>query len=146
VIGVVLIVAAVTYKKFFSAHPEGFPGYITFLAATALIPAAGLFPSAKPFINWRAFSLTLFIMLLVSLLWEATLAVPYGWWGYQSKQMVGIFVGAWSNLPVEAVCVWIAVTYATTIVFEVIKLWQASGRPFRHAFIGARASPTRRDV
>ena len=48
--------------------------------------------------------------------------------------MVGIKIGAWSDLPIEAVCVWIAVSYTTAIVFEVAKLWQASGRPAKHAF------------
>jgi len=28
------------------------------------------------------------------------------------------------------------VTYATIIVFEIVKLWQASGRRARHAFLG----------
>ena len=106
------------------------------------MPAIAFFPIARRFINWRAFSLTLFFILLVSLLWEATLAVPYQWWDYQPKQMLGLRIGAWSNLPIEAVCVWIAVTYATTIVFEIIKLWQASERPLRHAFLGPKKSPT----
>ncbi|MFY9558981.1 MAG: hypothetical protein WAQ52_01985 [Terriglobales bacterium] len=136
VVAAVLIVVAVVYKKEFSADPEGFPLYFVLLVAVGLIPSASFFPTARRFINWRAFSLTLFFILLVSLLWEATLAVPYGWWGYQSKQMMGLGIGAWSGLPVEAVCVWIAVTYATVIVFEVVKLWQASEKPSRQAFLG----------
>jgi hypothetical protein len=67
-------------------------------------------------------------MLLVSLLWEATLAVPYKWWNYQHRQMLGLFIGAWAGLPIEAVCVWIAVTYATMIVFEVAKIKVASAQ------------------
>jgi len=47
-------------------------------------------------------------------------------------------IGAWSGLPIEAVCVWIAVTYATAIVFEVVKLWQASERPAKDAFFGLK--------
>ena len=66
------------------------------------------------------------------------MVVPYGWWGYQSKQMMGLSIGAWSRLPVEAVCVWIAVTYATVIVFEVVKIWQASERPAKEAFLGVK--------
>jgi hypothetical protein len=31
-----------------------------------------------------------------------------------------------------------AVTYGTTIVFEAMKLWQASGRMVREAFLGSR--------
>jgi hypothetical protein len=101
------------------------------------MPSVSFFPTVRPFINWRAFSLTLFLILLVSLLWEATLAVPYGWWGYQSRQMMGLFIGAWFGLPIEAVFVWMAVTYGTTIVFEIMKLWQASGRVAKDAFLGA---------
>jgi len=40
-----------------------------------------------------------------------------------------------ANLPIEEVGVWIAVTYATVIVFEILKLWQASGRTARHALL-----------
>jgi len=141
IFGLLLIAGAIVYKKVFSASPEGLPGYFIVLVAGGFIPAVGFFPTARPFINWRAFSLTLFFILLVSLMWEATLAVPYGWWNYQDKQMMGLFVGAWSNLPFEAVCVWIAVTYATTIVFEIVKLWQASERSARETFLGAKKSP-----
>jgi hypothetical protein len=50
--------------------------------------------------------------------------------------MVGIHITAWSRLPIEAVLVWIAVTYATAIVYEVVRRWQSSGRPARSAFLG----------
>lgn len=135
-VAVALIVMAIVYKKLFAPNPAGFPGYFVFLVVGTLVPAASFFPTARQFINWRAFSITLFFILLVSLLWEATLAVPYGWWGYREDQMLGVSIKAWSRLPIEAVCVWIAVTYATTIVFEVVKLWQASGRKAKHAFLG----------
>jgi hypothetical protein len=141
VLGLALIAVAVTYKRVFSGDPGGFPGYFTVLVVGAMIPAVSFFPTARPFINWRALSLTLFLIVLVSLLWEATLAIPYGWWGYQRKQMIGLFVGAWFGLPIEAVCVWIAVAYATAIVFEVVKLWQASERPARDMFFGPKRSP-----
>jgi hypothetical protein len=136
VVGIVLIVAAVLYKRLFSLHPDGFPGYFTVLVVGGFVPAVSFFPTARPFINWRAFSLTLFFVLLVSLLWEATLGVPYHWWGYQPRQMMGLSIGAWARLPIEAVCVWIAVSYGTVVVFEVFKLWQASGKRARHAFLG----------
>jgi hypothetical protein len=134
--GVLLIVIAVLYKKMFSPCPAGFPGYFTVLVAGGFIPAMSFFSTVRPFINWRAFSLTLFIILLVSLLWEATLALPYQWWGFQSAQMTGLFIGAWARLPIEEVGVWIAVSYATVIVFETFKLWRASGKEARQAFLG----------
>jgi hypothetical protein len=36
--------------------------------------------------------------------------------------------------------VWIAVTYATAIVFEIVKLWQASDRTTKEMFFGSRRS------
>jgi len=143
ILGAVLIAAAVVYKKKFSATPQGFPCYFTFLVFGGLVPAASFFPTTRRFINWRAFSLTFFFILLVSLLWEATLAKPYGWWDYQPEQMIGLSIGAWSGLPIEAICVWIAVTYATVIVFEVVKLWQASEKPARDAFLGSKKPAAR---
>jgi hypothetical protein len=143
ILGLILIVAAVVYKKALSPIPDGFPEYFTFLVIVAFVPSISFFPTARRFINWRAFSLTLFFILLISLLWEATLAVPYQWWDYQPKQMMGLRIGAWAGLPIEAVCVWIAVTYTTVVVFEIVKLWQASEKPAKDAFLGLLNSPTR---
>jgi hypothetical protein len=138
IVGVTLIVMAALYKRMLSPNPDGFPGYFTVLVLGGFVPAISFFPTARPFINWRAFSLTLFFILLMSLLWEATLAVPYQWWGYRPGQMMGLSIGAWARLPIEAVCVWIAVTYGTVIVFEIFKLWQASGKTVKHAFLGRK--------
>jgi hypothetical protein len=135
-LAVALIVGAILYRHYFAPHPSGFPGYFTYLVAAALGPSTAIFPAALPVINWRALSLTLFVTLLTSLLWEATLAVPYGWWGYQPDQMVGIGITAWNYLPIEAICVWMSVTYQTVIVYETVKRWQSSGKKARHAFLG----------
>jgi hypothetical protein len=51
---------------------------------------------------------------------------------------MGLRIGAWADLPVEEICVWIAVSYATVIVFEVVKVWHASGKAAKHAFLGGR--------
>jgi hypothetical protein len=143
-VGFALIAAAILYKKLRSPFPEGFPGYFTVLVIGGVVPSVSFFPVARRFINWRAFSLTIFMVLLISMLWEATLAVPYGWWGYQQKEMVGLSIGAWTGLPIEAVTVWIAVTYGSTIVYEIVRVWQASGRPARHAFLGESVAGTKR--
>jgi hypothetical protein len=136
ILAAALIGVAIVYRRHFAASTQGFPGYFTFLVVVALAPSSALFPAALPVINWRAFSLTLFIILLTSLLWEVTLGVPYGWWGYRSDQMMGLRITAWNDLPIEAVCVWIAVTYETVIVYEIIRRWQSSGRRARQAFLG----------
>jgi hypothetical protein len=141
ILGLFLVAAGVIYKKMLSPIREGFPEYFTFLVLVAFVPAVSFFPTARRFINWRAFSVALFFILLVSLLWEATLAVPYQWWDYQPRRMLGLRIGAWSDLPIEAVCVWIAVAYATATVFEIVKLWQASERPAKDAFLGFKSYP-----
>jgi hypothetical protein len=132
---VVLIAVAIAYRRLFVGGP-GFPGYFIFLVIGALGPSAALLPAAMPIINWRALSLTLFMILLISLLWESTLAVPYGWWGFQDDAMIGVRITAWSRLPIEEVCVWIAVTYATVIVYETVRRWLASGKKLWHALMG----------
>jgi len=134
-VAIVLIGVALLYKKTRSPFPEGFPAYFTVLVLGGLAPSMTFFPMARRFINWRAFSLTLFMILLISMFWEATLAVPYGWWGYQKQEMMGLFIGAWSGLPIEAVTVWVAVSYGTVIVYEIVKIWQASGKRARIAFL-----------
>jgi hypothetical protein len=144
VLGVALIAGAILFRHIVVGTP-GFPGYFVFLVIGALGPSALLFPSALPVINWRAFGLTFFVILLISLLWEVTLALPYGWWGFREEQMVGIHITAWSGLPIEEVIVWCAVTYATTIVYETVRRWQASGKGAACAFRGTRdGSLTRR--
>jgi hypothetical protein len=135
ILGGALIAGAIAFRYFLVSTP-GFPGYFIFLVVGALGPSALLFPSALPVINWRALGLTFFLILLISLLWEATLALPYGWWEFQDAQMIGIYITAWSRLPIEEVFVWCAVTYATTILYEIVRRWQSSGRGVRHAFLG----------
>ena len=136
--GVGLLATALLYKKLWSPVPAGFPGYSVYLVVVAVVPSAGFFRSAQPFINWRAFSFTFFFMVLVSLLWEATLALPYGWWGYRATAMLGLTIGAWSQLPVEAVGVWLAVSFTTVIGYEVVKIWLATGKRALDAFFGVQ--------
>ncbi len=113
-------------------------GISSISAVASLIPSAGFFKTAQRFINWRAFSFTFFLLLLISLLWEVTLALPYGWWGFRQEAMIGLNIGAWSNLPIEEPCVWMAVSFTTIIVYEVIKIWKALGTRAKEAFFGNR--------
>lgn len=140
VTGLALFAAALLYKKTLADDPSGFPGYFAFLLAVAFVPAAGLLRSVGSFINWRAFAFTSFFVVLISLLWEVTLALPYGWWGFQSRMMTGIFVDAWSGLPFEEVFLWFAVTFTAVVIFETVKIWKASGKGFLEALLGVRGS------
>jgi hypothetical protein len=136
VLAVILVAGALIYKRHFSPYPVGFPGYFIFLALTALVPSSALLPSARLVINWRAFSLASFFILLVSIIWEATLAIPYGWWNYRDEQMLGVRITAWGGLPIEAVFLWMAVAYSTVIIYETVTCWQTSGKSMRHALFG----------
>lgn len=129
ILAVVLIGGAIVFRRLAEPDVPGFPGYLTFLVLTALLPSIALYGVVSKVINWRALSLTLFMILVTSLLWEATLAIPYGWWSYQDSAMVGVYVRAWGNLPIEAVFLWMAVSFATVLVYEAIRCWHASGRP-----------------
>jgi hypothetical protein len=124
VFGAVVFVAGLLYRKF-GPHPwhEGFPGYFLFLTSVALTPSIIFFRVANPFINWRAFSLAFLFILLVSLFWEAAIAVPYQWWGFQSSQMLGLLINGFCGLPVEEPLLWLGVTWATVIVYETIYTW-----------------------
>lgn len=140
-VAIVLIGGAIVYRKFAQPDVPGFPGYLTFLVLTALLPSTVLYGAVKQVINWRAVSLTVFMILLTSMLWEATLAIPYGWWSYQPRAMVGLYIRAWDNLPIEAVLLWMAVTFATVLVYETIRCWHASGRPIGDALFRRKAEP-----
>ena len=43
ILGIVLIAAAIVYRKFFSDAPEGFPWYFVYLVCASLVPSAGFF-------------------------------------------------------------------------------------------------------
>ena len=136
-LAVALIAAAFLYRHIFAPELGGFPGYFMVLVIGALLPSSLLLPAARPVVNWRAFSLTMFMLLLISLLWEVTLALPYGWWNFQDDQMIGLRITAWSRLPIEEVILWITVSYISVLVYETVKRWQGSGRSAVHAFFGA---------
>ena len=121
IFGVVIFALGWLYKCYAPHAPhEGFPGYFLFLTAVGTIPSILFFPVASPYINWRAFSLAFFFILLVSLFWEGTLAVPYQWWGYQPRHMIGLTINGFSGLPLEAPLLWMGITWATIIVYETI--------------------------
>jgi hypothetical protein len=131
------LVAAACAWKFLGPHGwrSGFPGYFTFLVAASVTPTLLLLGVSLAYINWQAFSLALFYTLAVSVLWEALLGVPYRWWGYQETQMLGLYVRPASNLPVEAVLVWVAVTWTTVSLYEAVHLWWSLDKPDRHRLL-----------
>jgi hypothetical protein len=117
----VLIAAGTAYKRFMNPDGEFFPGYFSFLAFAAYVPAFLFYTVTKPFVNWRAFFFSMQLTLLISVIWEVTLAMPYRYWGYQKGAMLGIFIQPWHGLPLEAVTVWIFSTLVI-LVYEFLKI------------------------
>jgi hypothetical protein len=125
-ISVTLIALAIAYK-WYGPHPyhHGFPSYFTFLVLASLFPSVLFFRTTQRFVNWPAVSFTLLCVTLTSLIWEATLAIPYGWWGYKEQHMMGLFILGWHKLPIEAALLWVSVTFTTVIVYETLKIFIA---------------------
>ncbi len=122
------LAAAVLYKKFASSTPAGFPGYLTYVMVVAILPPVYCFPRVCHVINWQAFSFTQLAMVLICLLWEVTLAAPLQWWAFQPDMMTGIYISAWSNLPIEEPFVWLASPFTVIVTYETVRLYQRKPR------------------
>ena len=118
-LGVAMVGAAWAYKAFV-AQQSGFPAYFLFLVAVAFVPATLFFTKVQQRINWRAYGCTALTMFFISMLWECTIAFPYGWWAYKPKMMMGLDILAWSKLPAEEPFLWLLVTFASVMIFETI--------------------------
>ena len=116
-----LIVSGCLIKRYI--NPEGLllPGYFIFLTVLAYTPMILFHRVTRKFVNWPAFTVSLLTTLLLSIIWEVTLALPRGYWGYHEGAMMGIFIGVWSNLPIEAVSVWIFCSLVI-LVYEFLKI------------------------
>ena len=128
-VGVVLIAMAFAYKRWGPhAYHDGIPGYFIFLTLGSILPSVMFYRIARPFINFRALALTGFFMGLVSLFWEAAIGIPYQWWDYRRDQMVGIFIGPLTGLPIEEVILWVSAAWCTVIVYETIHVFLRMNR------------------
>ena len=142
---VALIVGGWMFKKFGPhEYHAGFSGYFTFEVLLALLPTIVFFRGVQQLINWHAFAFAWGALLLLSVVWEATLAVPYGWWGYKNEQMLGLQILAWHRLPVEAVLLWLMAAWGAVISYEFWRAYFHMARPLMEALFGpkeARRSP-----
>ena len=60
-----------------------FPTYFVFISAGAVLPAMFLYRTIGNLTNWPAFAVTTLYVIVTSLIWEVTLAIPRQWWGYE---------------------------------------------------------------
>jgi len=126
--GLFLIIAALIAKRLLNPSGALVPGYFIFLAMAAYIPSALFYRVTKLFINWRAFLFSMVATVLISIIWEVTLALPRGYWNYQHGAMLGIFIGVWHDLPLEAVTVWLFCSLVI-MVYEYIKICYFTALP-----------------
>ncbi len=127
----------------FRRNPVGIgvvPAYYSFLVALAFVPAVFVFSRVQPYVNWRAFGVTALYLIVTSMAWEATLALPRHWWGYKPAAMLGVYVSAWSPsptwpFPLEAALVWFASPFSIVMVYEYIKLRQYRANPSKATYI-----------
>jgi hypothetical protein len=124
-LGVALVGAAWAYKAWVAVEP-GFPAYFLFLVAVAFVPATLFFTKVHRRINWRAYGCTALKMFFISMLWECTIAFPYGWWAYKPEMMMGLDVLAWSSLPAEEPFLWLLVSFSSVMIFETIHAMMGS--------------------
>jgi hypothetical protein len=140
--GSATLATALLYKKFGPHdHHAGLPGYFMLLWAMAVIPTALLTQRVSPFMNDRALLFTVMAVVLVSLLWEVTLALPNGWWDYRHEHMMGLFMKPWNGLPFEAVLLWPISAWSNVLLFETFRIYVYSDRPFWVLLFGRKPEP-----
>ena len=121
-----------------------FPTYFLFIAAGAVLPAMLLYRAIGNLTNWPAFAVTTLYVILTSLMWEVTLAIPRQWWGYEPSGMIGVTIAAWSRgdaiFPVEAAVVWLFAPFSSILSYEFAKALTHHPRPTRVALFGSVAA------
>jgi len=123
-----------------------FPTYFVFIAAGAVLPAMFLYRTIGNLTNWPAFAVTTLYVILTSVIWEVTLAIPRQWWGYEPSGMVGLTIAAWSRgdaiFPVEAATVWLFAPFSSILSYEFAKALMHHPGSTRVALFGPVASRT----
>jgi hypothetical protein len=117
-----------------------FPTYFAFLAAGAVLPAMFLYRAIGKLTNWPAFAVTTLYVIVTSLVWEVTLAIPRQWWGYEPSGMIGLTIAAWSRgdaiFPVEAAVVWLFAPFSSILTYEFAKALTHHPRATKVALFG----------
>jgi hypothetical protein len=134
-LGASMVASAWAYKAFVAKEP-GFPAYFLFLVAVAFVPATLFYTKVQRRINWRAYGCTALTMFFISMLWECTIAFPYGWWAYKPAMMMGMDIFAWSRLPAEEPFLWLLVSFSSVMIFETIHAAMGSEARVSEAVLG----------
>lgn len=118
-----------------------FPTYFAFLAAGAVLPAIFLYRTVGNLTNWPAFAVTTLYVIVTSLIWEVTLAIPRQWWEYEPSGMIGMTIAAWSHgdaiFPLEAAAVWLLAAFSSILIYEFAKALTHHPRSIKVALFGS---------
>ena len=124
-----------------------FPTYFAFLAAGAVLPAMFLYRTIGNLTNWPAFAVTTLYVIVTSLIWEVTLAIPRQWWGYEPSGMIGLTITAWSRgdaiFPIEAAVVWLFAPFSSILTYEFAKALMHHPGGIKVALFGSDAMRAR---
>jgi hypothetical protein len=139
-IGLAILAAGVLVKKYGWWHDyhEGLPYYLFAELVLVFVPLSALYDRVRPLTNIRAFVFVLPLHALVSVVWETTLALPYGWWDYQHRAMMGVSISAWSNMPLEAGGLWLSVGWSAMFMYEATKVRIIADVPWGELLFGGR--------
>jgi hypothetical protein len=120
-----------------------FPTYYAFLSAGALVPALFFYRAIAHLTNWQAVAVTTLYVLLTSVIWEVTLAIPRVWWGYEPSGMIGVTIAAWSRgeaiFPLEAAVVWLTAPFSCILIYEFARAFFHHERSTGEALFGPGA-------
>ena len=123
------------------------PAYFMFISAGAVLPAMFLYRAIGRLINWPAFAVTTLYVIVTSLIWEVTLAIPRQWWGYEPSGMMGLTIAAWSRgdaiFPVEAAAVWLFAPFSSVLTYDFAKALMHHPRSTKTALFGSVATHAR---
>jgi hypothetical protein len=132
----IVLVAGVLALSQWLRTGEGFAGYFLFLVAIGVLPPFFTLRRVAPMINWQAFLFMYSVLIMLSIIWEATLALQYEWWNYRREHMLGWYIKPWHDLPFEAVMMWLVSGWAAVIMYETFRLAGYSSKPLKSALLG----------
>jgi hypothetical protein len=145
-LAIVAVGAAVTALVLWRVNGT-LPAYFMFISAGAVLPAMFLYRAIGHLINWPAFAVTTLYVIVTSLIWEVTLAIPRRWWGYEPSGMMGLTIAAWSRgeaiFPVEAAAVWLFAPFSSVLTYEFAKALTHHPRSTKTALFGSVATHAR---
>jgi hypothetical protein len=125
-VGLALLTAGLGIKWYLGHDAWPPPYYFTFIVIASMVPAMAIYRPLKRVVNWRAFSFTCLYVLVTSCIWEVSLGIAESWWWYQSPPAVigwtlAPFGRADRFYPIEALMVWLVVSFDVVLAYEFMK-------------------------